>query len=256
MAWISIHEQIIGKKLRTLSKKIGCSQNEALGMLVKLWLWAINNVKKDGCIVDASPDDVSDIIKAGIDSRYDPDVAVQAMINTGWIDDYDGMLYIHDWDTWQAQWYKAISVREDAARRKRKQRERERQRKLAEAKSNTADCVTASENDGSDKKTEKRNAYPLSFEKFWKIYPRKIGKGDAYKKYMARINDGWSENDLLSAAEAYADKCSSEHTDAKYIKHPKTFLSETTPFADYIRKENDVEPEDYEDNPYGGWGDN
>ena len=39
MAWISVHEQVIGKKLRSLAKEIGCSQNEALGLLVRLWLW-------------------------------------------------------------------------------------------------------------------------------------------------------------------------------------------------------------------------
>lgn len=29
MAWISVHEQVIGGKLRNLAKEIGCSQNEA-----------------------------------------------------------------------------------------------------------------------------------------------------------------------------------------------------------------------------------
>ena len=28
MAWISVHEQVIGGKLRNLAKEIGCSQNE------------------------------------------------------------------------------------------------------------------------------------------------------------------------------------------------------------------------------------
>ena len=32
MAWISVHEQVIGGKLRNLAKEIGCSQNEALGI--------------------------------------------------------------------------------------------------------------------------------------------------------------------------------------------------------------------------------
>ena len=50
MAWISVHEQVIGGKLRNLAKEIGCSQNEALGVLIRLWLWAINNAGKDGVI--------------------------------------------------------------------------------------------------------------------------------------------------------------------------------------------------------------
>ena len=51
MAWISVHEQVIGGKLRNLAKEIGCSQNEALGLLIRLWLWGINNANKEGFIV-------------------------------------------------------------------------------------------------------------------------------------------------------------------------------------------------------------
>ena len=54
MAWISVHEQVIGAKLRSLAKEIGCSQNEALGLLVRLWLWGINNANKEGQIVRTS----------------------------------------------------------------------------------------------------------------------------------------------------------------------------------------------------------
>ena len=47
MAWISVHEQVVGGKLRTLAKELNCSQNEALGMLVTLWLWGINNADSE-----------------------------------------------------------------------------------------------------------------------------------------------------------------------------------------------------------------
>ena len=45
MAWISVHEDIIGGKLRELSKSLGCSQNESIGILIRLWLWCINNAE-------------------------------------------------------------------------------------------------------------------------------------------------------------------------------------------------------------------
>lgn len=121
MAWISVHEQVIGGKLRSLAKEIGCSQNEALGLLVRLWLWGINNADKEGRIVKADRDDIEEALTIGIDKNISPKKAVDAMIATNWIDIEAG-IYIHDWDQWQEQWYKAMDRREKDAERQRKNR--------------------------------------------------------------------------------------------------------------------------------------
>ena len=108
-----------------------------------------------------------------------------------------------------------------------------------------------------DKKNNMVNGeYSKDFEAFWEVYPRKAGKGEAYKKYKARLNDGWSEAELLEAAKNYAGRVARERTEQKYIKHAKTFLSENTPFTDFLPNEKDTEKilsEDC-DNPYAEWG--
>ena len=100
-------------------------------------------------------------------------------------------------------------------------------------------------------------AYPKSFEEFWSAYPRCIGKGEAYKKYKARLNDGFSEQELITAAINYAQICKSEHTPDNYIKHPKTFLSDSTPFMDYVPKQAETARDEpkicNDDNPYAEW---
>ena len=78
--------------------------------------------------------------------------------------------------------------------------------------------------------------YKKGFLDFWEVYPRKVDKGNAYKKYNARIIDGYSDGDLLLAATNYAEQCKREKTEAKFIKHPKTFLSDAMPFVDYLEK--------------------
>ena len=65
MAWISVHEDIIGGKLRELSKTLECSQNESIGILIRLWLWCINNADKDGRIIGANEDDLAEILNIG-----------------------------------------------------------------------------------------------------------------------------------------------------------------------------------------------
>lgn len=80
------------------------------------------------------------------------------------------------------------------------------------------------------------NNYSTDFEEFWSVYPRKADKAQAYKKYKARLEDGFSHEQLLEAAKNYAAQCKRDRTEDKYIKHGKTFLGESTPFLDYLPK--------------------
>jgi hypothetical protein len=82
----------------------------------------------------------------------------------------------------------------------------------------------------------KEERYTPDFDVFWNTYPRKEEKGNAYKKYMARTKEGYSPEELLEAAKNYAIQCRRLGTEKKYIKHPKTFLSDSRPFLDYLPK--------------------
>lgn len=103
---------------------------------------------------------------------------------------------------------------------------------------NTKETPTDTTKEGT-KKAKTRNSFSCEFEKFWKIYPRKVDKGNAYKKYCARVNSGFSDEELYVAACNYAKECKENNTDIKYIKHASTFLSDTTPFVDYLNKGDD-----------------
>ena len=46
--------------------------------------------------------------------------------------------------------------------------------------------------------------------------------------------DGYSEREMLLAATRYAEQCLRERTEDRYIKRPKTFLSDALPFLDYL----------------------
>lgn len=88
-----------------------------------------------------------------------------------------------------------------------------------------------------EEKKERNNKYTCAFEEFWQAYPRKKDKGNAFKKFNARLNSGFSEVELIGAAKKYAVECASNQTEEKYIKHPATFLSDSLPFLEYIEKE-------------------
>ena len=104
-------------------------------------------------------------------------------------------------------------------------------------------------------KQKKSGNYSTEFECFWEVYPRKSDKGEAYKKYLTRLKDGWSPEQLLTAAKKYRAQIIMNRTDQKYIKLCKTFLSDTTPFTDYLtRIERQGAKKDTE-NPYEEWED-
>lgn len=258
MAWISVHENIVGAKLRQFRSLIGCSQWEAEGILVSLWLWGLNNADKYGLIPYADRSDIEIALSGSSKgSTIDLHKIVDSLVLSGWIDEADDGIYIHDWEVWQEQWYKAKERREKDTQRKRENRSKEKAPALpvaedeVEAKppvlppAEPPKVEVPKEPPQGPPVNPKRKAtnYGPEFDEFWTVYPRKVGKGDAAKAYQARRNDGWSAEILLTAAKNYALQCNKQHTAPEYIKHPKTFLSVSTPFTDYVPKRKVADPE-------------
>ena len=233
MAWISVHEQVTSGKLRRLAKELRCSQNEALGMLVKFWLWGISNADRYGYIEGTDKEDIADVVNIGISKNIDSEEAVEAMIRTEWIECREDGLYIHDWEEWQGNWYDAVERKQRDKERKRKKRAEKREQELEKEKQKKIEKEIKEESTKETKDTKeikevketpkKEKGYSSTFEDFWSVYPRKIGKGDAYKKYNARIKDGWSPDELKEAAQNYAEQCEIEHTEKQYISMASPF---------------------------------
>lgn len=243
MAWISVHESVLSTKLRLLAKEIACSQNEALGILVRLWLWGINNADSDGIINGAGKDDLQDVLNIGLAQGIDAGVVVEALIATNWIEYEEAKIRIHNWDLWQRQWYAAIE-----------RRKRDRSRKAnAKAKEPAKTVALVQPEIMAESPKEKVKPYPEDFETFWSVYPRKVGKGEAYKCYKARIADGWKPKDLAAAAKRYGTEVVKNRTEVTYIKHPKTFLSAATPFTDYLNKQDELTKPINEADPFSDW---
>jgi hypothetical protein len=82
----------------------------------------------------------------------------------------------------------------------------------------------------------KNNIYSVHFEKAWGVYLKKKDKALAYKAYKARLNDGYSEDELYLATVKYMEECKKEKREEKYIKNASTFYGPNTPFVDYLPK--------------------
>lgn len=97
-----------------------------------------------------------------------------------------------------------------------------------------------------EKEEDKRDGHSdvvddATFEKLWKVYPRKVGKKKAYTCWQTRLKQGISAEMLLRCAEHYARCCEIEELETKYILHPSTFLGPNDRWLDY-KEDPDEEP--------------
>jgi hypothetical protein len=79
-----------------------------------------------------------------------------------------------------------------------------------------------------------KNIYPDDFEKFWSVYPKKVGKMKSFGHWKERTKSNVNKETLLQAAQNYATHCKIKGTDPDYIKHPSTFLSKKLDYEDWI----------------------
>lgn len=257
--WLSLYESILGPKLRVTAKAIGCSQNEVLGLLNRLWIWSLDNADKDGLIIGADEKDLEDVLSTGKSRSLNAEKAVAALISEGWIEKEGDKLTVHNWFERQKYFHRLNDKLENDREKKRIERKKkilsEKAGKTENEKGLQQDLSKEETNTSSKpaKQVSRKNDYPKEFEEFWSVYPRKIDKGNAYKKFKARINDGYSANELIDAARNYRKVIEREHTEEKFIKHPKSFLSDAMPFADYLPKKSNNEQKFDNDDPYAGW---
>jgi len=268
MAWISVHDSLYGPKLRELYHRLGCSEFEAVGLLVSLWMWGLQNATAEGKIPHTGRADIERYLYSrSSGSATEPGKVVEALFQSGWLEERESDIYIHDWLEWQRPVYKDERRRASDSERQRKWRQHKNATQQSDQLTlpevlpgNSPEQIALTPQIASkprEKAKTKRttNNYPQHFLDFWEVYPRKDDKGTAYKNYQARLNNGFSEEELLAAAEKYAAQCKRNKTEKKFIKQPGTFLSANMPFLDFLPKDKNQTHEPDNGNPFAKWMD-
>ena len=228
MAWISVHQQIRDhRKLRELSRILGVTRQEALGILVLIWTWAIDNCNQDGKLLSIT---VEDIALAAYWTKGESKL-FKALVDTGWLDESEGEVYLHDWYDFNKPFY-------DFRERREKDKERKRKEKIqgsstGNSKENPhAFRVSPSQSPSQSlikELKDKELKYIEQFEVLWKLYPNKKGRKDAEKKAIRLLKE-ISFAELQRVVIRYADEVKGKN--AQYIKHGSTFFN--SGYADYL----------------------
>ena len=235
MGYILVYEELQGAKLRGLRKQLRFCESDTIGILVELWLFARRNAQPDGLLVNTDIDDLIFEFESKIRSDVSADFVVRGLIESGWLENREDGLYVHDWAYWQDHMYSHQRVKDRDRERKQMERQR-KEEQTAPAVANEPEPEQQQMTLFAADKTETAKIDETGFEEAWKAYPRKKDKGLARKAYIARINDGFAPDELISASRAYARECEEERKDEKYIKRGATFFGPSTPFTDYLKR--------------------
>ena len=247
--FVAMAEELLdGPKLRGFYKEIGCSNAEAVGLLYILWRWSMKNADNDGKLLNTDLSDVQQMyVSSVVASDVDAHEIVTALVDQGWIDVADdGTLSIHDWASNQEYWIRYKKNRDRDAARKREERARNRAEEPELAEQLTLEQEPAKTSVSPSDKVE-----PNGFREAYDLYPKHTGRSDALKAYNARVKEGFSAEEILSAVSAYRKECEAERRDKKYIKNPSTFFGPGGFVQEYMQKQPEIpNPQNDDENPF------
>lgn len=64
------------------------------------------------------------------------------------------------------------------------------------------------------------------FNEFWSLYPKKVKKEDALKRYKTHIKTQKEHEKVISGLKSYLKEIETSNTQKQYILHPSTFLNQ------------------------------
>lgn len=89
-------------------------------------------------------------------------------------------------------------------------------------------------------KIEADEDYSATFLEFWAVYPKKVGKGDAYRKWQSLVKSEKKKEQIIRSVQQHKSSDRWKEDDGKYIPNPATFLHQKR-FDDEVVTQEEVE---------------
>ena len=262
---IRISVSFKGHRKRMKLRKILGDRSDSY--LIDLWI-TVSMDRPDGILTGWDESDIA--VSCGWEKE--PSEFVSALIQTGWLNKNENGCYsIHDWPDHQP-WACNSKQRSETARKNIQKRWEAKRKAGDDTNSNTETIQPEYEqytdgiqtvipngygtdtplpsspiltlpikekdllSDSPESDQKEKPVYPESFEKFWIAYPKKEGKGAAYKSYQKIKAPRPSLNKILDSIETHSK--TEKWKNKQYIPLPATFLNQR-------RWEDEFTPEDF-----------
>ena len=180
--------------------------------LMFVMLLAMAGDRNEGGYIPYTDEELSSLLKMPLNTIR---LGLKMMEQKEMIDMDDGILHITNWDKYQSV-DGMERIKEQNRIRKQHQRERERQKAI--------ETNIPALPDPTDQAQEtKQTAAERRFERFWKAYPKKVGKGGAEKSFAKYKPDDQLTETMIRAIEAQKK---SRQWKEGYIPNPQTWLNQ------------------------------
>lgn len=240
MAWIESHQEV-GRhpKTKKLARLLGVSLPAAVGHLHYLWWWALD-FAQDGVLDKYDSDDLAE----AMEWDGDGDQLVGALISSGFVDETDHGLMIHDWGVYAG---KLLERRAKDRARKRAAAEAAGVPKQIRGSSNGTDeeseetptdyfvtnqptnpnqptvpIPTNSTNQMSDEPSLQERR----FAEFWEEYPKKVGKKAAQTSWKRLKPDAELFERIMEAVTTAKTSEQWNREGGRFIPNPATWLNQ------------------------------
>jgi len=90
--------------------------------------------------------------------------------------------------------------------------------------------------------------YTADFLEFWAVYPKKVGKGDAYRKWQKVVKSETKKELVIGSVQKHKNDDRWKEDEGKYIPNPATFLHQKR-FDDEVVNKKEQEEEKKKENP-------
>lgn len=232
MAWIEVHQSLRDhRKLIALGVELGVDDTQAIGHLINLWLWSIDNAPSGS--LAALP---AAVVAIGARWKGDPERFMDGCKAAGFIDSNGD---IHDWRDYAG---KLIEQRE----KKRVEMAERRARGKVEGVTERSGNVPVTSKNGAGmlpstvpnptvpnttNKNDRQNADDVidpGFLDFWQNYPHKLNRKAAYKAWRALKPDAVLQARMIAAirqqtAAKFGEMVGTERQ--QYIPHGSSWIN-------------------------------
>ncbi len=234
-AWIKLHGNAFAHpKTRRMAKRLGIAPAAVVGHLASLWTWALEYAPQG----DLAGFEIEELeIAAGWDG--DDGAFIAAATVAGYLDATDaGLLHdqaltIHDWNDYAGNLLARRERNRDYMRRARGhhvdttsrprgelEKSREELRPIPSPAGAVEDVLAVDNSEQGDRFTE-----------FWTLYPRKVGKAEAEKRW-AKMSVT-SRVIAIAAAGHLATYARAQGAELRFIPHPATFIGPKRTYEDW-----------------------
>ena len=227
MAWIELHQGLREhRKLFACADELKVSRIQMIGILVSLWLWALDNTP-DGSLKDISSRTIARVCDF---SEKKADALVSALHQTGWIDKSDNVYYIHDWFDYAGK----LMERREKDRERKKTGKGIRKISAGVPPEHLRNSCATVPNRTVPNQTEPiisssataEEDIAAAFERFWNSYPNQIAREDARQTFRSLCLSAEELSSLFDGLARWKRSVEWSKSAGQYIPRPAKWLSE------------------------------